>query len=126
MAEGFANALLSDNFVAYSAGMKKSSLNPYAEQVMAEIGIDITHHFSKTVSELEVTEFDFVITVCDNAKENCPYSPAKVKLIHHSFDDPPHLTEEMSSELEILPVYRRVRDEIKIFIENLVYTLEND
>ncbi len=115
MAEGFLRHYFPEDFAAYSAGIKKQGLNPLAAQVMEEIGIDINKQFSKTTAELQ-EEFDFVVTVCDNAKETCPYFPAKTKLFHHSFPDPPALTKEMSDPEEVLKVYRKVRDQIKDYI----------
>lgn len=133
MAEGLCNFYCGDKFKAVSAGVKKHGLNPYAVKVMHEIGIDISHHKSKLISELESQHydhnaekefsFDYVVTVCSKAKDDCPYFPARVKKIHQSFDDPPALTKNMSvqkdGEEAILNVYRRVRDEIKKFILNI-------
>jgi arsenate reductase len=119
MAEGWAGALHADRLEAYSAGIEKHGLNPYAVQVMAEAGVDISGHKSKLTSELSVKEFDYVVTVCDNAHENCPYFPARTKIIHHNFDDPPRLAQSAKSEDEVLAIYRRVRDRIKEFVENL-------
>ena len=123
IAEGFTRHLWRGTHNAFSAGTKKSSLNPYAKKVMQEIGIDISRQTSKTIDELEMKTFDVVFTVCSNAQEDCPYFPAK-RVIHKGFDDPPHLTAEMSNEEEILSVYRRVRDEIRVFVEELDKTLE--
>jgi arsenate reductase len=118
MAEGWCRQLWSDDFEVYSAGTKKHGLNERAVKVMKEAGVDISAHFSKTVEELPHVQFDFVVTVCDSAKENCPYFPAG-KIIHVGFDDPPALTRQMNSEEEILAVYRRVRDEIYDFMKDL-------
>ncbi len=118
MAEGFARYLKGDFIEAFSAGTKKHGLNPYAVRVMKEEGVDISHQISKTVDELLVREFDLVITVCGDAHENCPFFPgANVK--HVGFEDPPRLTEGIQDEQQVLEVYRRVRDEIKSFIERL-------
>lgn len=119
MAEGLTNKHLNDTFEAYSAGIIKSSVNKYAQKVMAEIGIDISHHYSKNVNEVRDIDFDYVVTVCDNAKETCPYFPGSGKIAHNSFDDPPYLTKNITEEEEKLMVYRRVRDEINIFIRDL-------
>ena len=119
MAEGWAGALKSDEFESYSAGVEKHGMNPYAIQVMKEAGVDISAHESNTTDELPVREFDYVVTVCDSTKERCPWFPAKTRLIHHSFQDPPALTEGMPDGEEKLDVYRRVRDEIRAFVETL-------
>ena len=95
MAEGFAKALKSDEFESYSAGVEKHGMNPHAVAVMAEAGVDISGHESNTTDELPVSEFDYVVTVCDSAKERCPFFPAKTRLIHRSFPDPPALTKDL-------------------------------
>lgn len=118
MAEGLCRKYWGSNFDVYSAGTKKHGMNERAMKVMKEIGIDISSHYSKTTEELPAVTFDFVITVCDSAKENCPYFPGG-KVIHVGFQDPPALTKEMTDEEEILSVYRRVRDEIEEAIKNL-------
>jgi len=118
MAEGICRHLWSDKFNVYSAGTKKHGMNERAMRVMKEIGIDISAHYSKTVEELPQVTFDYVITVCDAARETCPYFPGG-KVIHVGFQDPPALTASMSDEEEILKVYRRVRDEIFDAIKNL-------
>lgn len=118
MAEGFGKSLLKEKFNCYSAGTKKHGLNERAIKVMGEIGIDISGHESNTTDELLESKMDFVFTVCGDAHENCPYFPGG-KIIHVGFDDPPRLTAEMKDEEEILSVYRRVRDEIKSFVENI-------
>ena len=119
MAEGFARALKSDEFDAYSAGIEKHGMNTHAVSVMAEVGVDISVQESNTTDELAVKEFDYVVTVCDNARERCPWFPAKTKLIHRSFQDPPALTRDMHDGEEKLAVYRRIRDEIRGFVESL-------
>lgn len=86
---------------------------------MAEVGIDISHYHSKDVSALEHIEFDYVITVCDRAYESCPFFPAKTKVLHVGFDDPPRLAEGSRTEEEAMAYYRRVRDEIKRCVERL-------
>lgn len=111
MAEGFFRHLWGNDFSVYSAGIKKHGMNERAIKVMKEIGIDISSQYSKTVEELPIMTFDYVITVCDAAKESCPYFPGG-KVIHVGFQDPPALTEGMADEEEILNVYRRIRDEI--------------
>jgi arsenate reductase len=124
MAEGWARNLLSDQFEVYSAGIEKHGLNPLAVKVMAEAGVDISEHSSKLIEELPVQEFDYVVTVCDNAYESCPIVPGKAVIIHHSFDDPPRLAAGSDTEEDALIHYRRVRDEIRSFIVNLPELLE--
>lgn len=119
MAEGFARNLKSDVLEVFSAGIEAQELNPMAVQVMREAGVDIAGQWSKTVEELNNREFDYVITVCDNASENCPYFPAGIRIIHRGFDDPPVLARNAGSFEGELDCYRRVRDEIKAFIEEL-------
>ncbi|MFW5864403.1 MAG: arsenate reductase ArsC [bacterium] len=119
MAEGWARHLKGDVLEAWSAGIEKHGLNPNAVKVMAEAGIDISGHQSKTVNELPVGEFDYVVTVCGHANENCPIFPGKAKVIHVGFDDPPKLAAGAKSEEEALEHYRRVRDEIRAFVETL-------
>ncbi len=119
MAEGWARALLGDRVVAYSAGTRPHGLNPLAVRVMREAGVDISHHESKSVDPLREIEFDYVVTVCDSAHESCPTFPARVRVIHQSFDDPPRLAQGARSDEESLPHYRRVRDEIRDFVQRL-------
>lgn len=119
MAEGWARHLKGDKLKAASAGVTPSSLNPDAVQVMAEAGVDISGHWSKHVDELAAQQIDYVVTVCDHAHETCPVFSGGAKIIHHSFDDPPHLAAEAQSEQERLAPYRRVRDEIRAFVESL-------
>lgn len=123
MAEGWCREIHSDHFEVYSAGTKKHGMNPYAVKVMEEAGVDISNHTSKIISELPTQEFDYVITVCENAKEQCPYLPGGLNF-HRGFDDPPELTKDMESEEEKLQVYRKVRDEIKNFIAGLKDLIE--
>jgi arsenate reductase len=118
MAEGWGKHLKGDKYNFYSAGTKKHGLNPNAIAVMKEAGVDITTHESNITEELGDVKMDVVFTVCSDAHENCPYFPGG-KIIHFGFDDPPRLTKDLSDPLEILPVYRRVRDEIKIFVTEI-------
>lgn len=119
MAEGWARRLKPDAIDAYSAGVEPHGMNPLAVRVMAEAGADISHQRSKHVNELASVSFDYVVTVCDNANETCPVFPGKVKRLHVAFDDPPRLAKEARSEAEALHHYRRVRDEIRHFIEGI-------
>lgn len=123
MAEGWARKYWGQEFNVYSAGTKKHGMNERAMKVMKEAGVDISTHYSKTVDELPDVTFDFVVTVCDHAHENCPYFPGG-KVVHVGFQDPPALTKEMKDEEEILAVYRRVRDEIEHFVKDMKKTLE--
>jgi arsenate reductase (thioredoxin) len=123
MAEGWARHLKGDLFDAFSAGLETHGLNPNAVKVMQEAGVDISNHKSTNINEYENQEFDYVITVCDHAHEHCPYFPAKTRIIHKSFDDPPKLAENAKTEQEALNYYRRVRDEIKEYIKNTWQTL---
>jgi len=115
MAEGLARALRPD-LEAYSAGVEKHGVNPLAVAVMAEAGVDISGQASKLVSELPVKEFDYVVTLCGHANENCPYFPGQTKRIHAGFDDPPELARDAKTEEEALGHYRKVRDEIREFV----------
>ncbi|MFW8600371.1 arsenate reductase ArsC [Desulfobacterota bacterium M19] len=121
MAEGWARHLKSDIFEAWSAGIEKHGLNPSAVKVMAEAGVDISGQQSTLIDELTVTEFDYVITLCGHANETCPFFPGPK--IHAGFDDPPSLAAGARNEAEALNHYRRVRDEIKAFVEGLPESL---
>jgi arsenate reductase len=124
MAEGWARALKSDEIEAYSAGIEKHGLNPFAVKVMAEAGVDISKHSSKTPAELEPIAFDYVVTVCGHADENCPVFPAGTRVMHVAFEDPPKLTRHLPDGEEKLAVYRRVRDEIRVFVEKMPQALQ--
>jgi arsenate reductase len=119
MAEGWARALRGDDIEAYSAGVEIHGLNPNAVAVMAEVGVEISHHESKHLDSLAGIEFDVVITVCDNAYESCPVFPRPTRVWHHAFDDPPRLAKQAETEAEAVGYYRRVRDEIREFVEGL-------
>ncbi len=113
MAEAFLNSHYGDRYEAQSAGIEPTEVNPYAIKVMEEIGIDITKHRSKSISEFRDDNFDYVITVCDHAKESCPFFPGE-KIIHNGFEDPSKFE---GTEEEILAKTRRVRDEISVWIK---------
>lgn len=115
MAEGLLQHMLGSEYEVGSAGTKPSIVRPEAIAALAEIGIDISGHRSKSVDEFAGREIDFVLTVCDNAKENCPYFPAKTKLVHHAFDDPADATGDFD---ERVAEFRRVREEIKNYFEH--------
>ena len=119
MAEGWARHLKGDVIEPYSAGIEVHGLNPYTVQVMAEAGVDISQHRSKPLGEVMGIPFDYVVTVCDQARESCPIFPGKARVIHVGFDDPPRLAQEAKTEEEALDCYRRVRDEIRRFVESL-------
>ena len=119
MAEGFANSEPRKMLIGFSAGTHAKSLDPLAIQVMKESGRDISHQRSKNIDELIGEHFDCVVTVCSNADESCPVFPAQTLRIHRPFDDPPRLAKEQKDEAEVLRIYRRVRDEIQIFVEDL-------
>jgi arsenate reductase len=119
MAEGWARHLKAGAIDAYSAGTTTHGLNPNAVKVMAEVGVDISRYRSKTLDALNGATFDWVITVCDNAREACPTFPGQTRRYHISFDDPPRLAASARSEEEALEHYRRVRDEIRRFVETL-------
>ena len=119
MAEAWTRHLKADEFDAYSAGVQIKAVDPRAIKAMAEVGLDISKHKSKDVDTLGSLEFDYVITLCDNARESCPYFPAKTKLIHKGFDDPPKLAEDAKNEEEAIAHYCRVRDEIRTLVETL-------
>lgn len=119
MAEGFARELKNDQIRAYSAGVQKHGLNRIAVQVMQEAGIDISHHQSKTLDSLRSVDFDYVVTVCDSAHESCPVFRGAATVIHHGFDDPPRLAAGAATDEEAMDHYRRVRDEIRAFVETL-------
>jgi arsenate reductase len=121
MAEGWARHLRANVIEAYSAGIDKHGLNPYAVRVMAEAGVDISGQHSKLVEELPVMTFDYVITLCGHAHETCPYFPGRT--IHQGFPDPPEMAKAATSEEEILRAYRTVRDQIREFVESLPESL---
>ncbi len=122
MAEGWARHLWGVKYDCYSAGTEKHGMNPYAVEVMQEAGVDISGQHSKTVQELPKIQFDLVVTVCDAAKEKCPYFPGG-KVVHQGFADPPKLAQGLKDKEEILKVYRQVRDEIKAAVQKLPKTL---
>ena len=124
MAEGWAKALKADAIEAYSAGTDPHGLNPLAVRVMSEAGVDISMHTSKRPEDIG-KPFDVVVTVCDAAHESCPVLPG-ARVVHAGFDDPPRLAKHAQSDDEALPHYRRVRDEIRAFIETLPEALASD
>ncbi|UCF50371.1 MAG: arsenate reductase ArsC [Thermoplasmatales archaeon] len=112
IAEGFLKTFYRDKYEVFSAGLRPCSLNPYAVEVMKEIGIDISNQYSKSIYKFKNIRFDIVVTVCDNVKETCPFFPGK-KIIHKGFNDPAKFS---GSEDGTLNIFRKVRDEIKDWI----------
>jgi len=120
MAEGWARHLCADRIEAHSAGTHPHGLNPLAVRAMAEADVDISGHASKRPESIGVS-FDLVVTVCDSAHEACPVFPG-ARVVHAGFDDPPRLAAGAASDDEAMPHYRRVRDEIRAFVERLPET----
>jgi arsenate reductase len=115
MAEGFAKKMLSKDLKIFSAGIEPKRIHPMTIQVMQEIGVDISHQKSKNISEIPLDKINIVITLCGDAAENCPVFPGKVKRIHWEIEDP---AKAQGSEKEITQVFRKVRDNIKSYMEN--------
>ena len=119
MAEGWARALKSDSLEPVSAGIEAHGLNPRAVAVMREAGVDISGQRSQRTGDIESSDLDVVVTVCGHADEHCPNFAGTPHVVHVGFDDPPKLAQDAASEEEALSHYRRVRDEIRAFIEGL-------
>ncbi len=117
MAEGYLHHFAKGKATIYSAGIETHGVNPKAIQVMKEDGIDISSHTSNNVNEYSHIDFDYIITVCDNANENCPFFPSKAKRFHQNFTDP---AKTKGSEEEILNSFRKVRGEIKTYSEKFI------
>lgn len=117
MAEGYLRYFAKDKARVYSAGIETHGVNPKAIAAMKEDGIDISHHTSNNINEYRNIDFDFVITVCDNAKENCPYFPGTAQKFHYNFPDP---AKAKGNEEEIIQQFRNVRGEIKNYSEEFV------
>jgi arsenate reductase (thioredoxin) len=115
MAEGLLKAKMGDRFQIDSAGTRPIGVSPEAVEVLNEIGIDISDNRSKSADEFARQEIDYVLTVCDNAKQNCPYFPARTKLIHHAFEDPYFAPGDFDSRVA---AYRKVRDRIAEYIDS--------
>ncbi|NKE70296.1 arsenate reductase ArsC [Candidatus Manganitrophus noduliformans] len=114
MAEGWVNFLYCDRYEAFSAGTAPSRVDPRAIQIMAEVGINLSQHRSKNLDEFQGMKFDYVVTVCDRAKGVCPSFPGGKVILHQSFDDP-----APSTGAESLSDFRRIRDEIKKWLEGM-------
>ena len=117
IAEGYLKYYAGDKARIYSAGIETHGVNPKAIEVMAEDNIDISHHTSNNVDEYTNILFDLVITVCDNAHENCPYLPGDFKRLHHNFPDP---AKAQGTPDEIMNEFRRVRDMIKVYSKDFI------
>ena len=126
MAEGWARHLKADVLEAFSAGIEKHGMNPHAVKVMAEKGVDLSQQFSKTLDDLQGVVFGCVVTVCGHANEHCPVFPGRTKVVHVGFEDPPKLTKHLPDSEEKLAVYRRVRDQIRAFVETMPGSLESE
>jgi arsenate reductase len=117
MAEGYLRHFAGDKAEVYSAGVETHGVNPRAIQIMKEDGIDISHHTSNNINEYKGVDFDFVITVCDNARERCPFFPSHAKKFHYNFPDP---AKASGTEEEIMQQFREVRDMIKTYSKDFV------
>ena len=123
MAEAFTRHLKGDRIEAHSAGVAPKGIDPRAIKAMSEAGIDMGNQGSKSLDQVIHRQFDYVVTLCDNAQKTCPSFPGPTKVIHVGFDDPPKLAETAKDEEEAMLHYRRVRDEIKVFVESLPESL---
>lgn len=123
MAEGWAEKLKADSIEAYSAGIKPIGVSSRAVKVMAEAGVDISNHKSKSIEELGIDHFDYVITLCDNARQSCPVFPGKAKIIHKPFKDPYF---SQGSEENILHTFREVRDQIREYVKTLPESMKQE
>jgi arsenate reductase len=123
MAEGWTRHLRADSFEAFSAGIEPSEVDPLAVVAMAEVGVDLSAHRSKSVDGFTGQQFDYIVTVCDSAREQCPFFPGQATRVHAGFDDPPFLARDAGTEEEALTHYRKVRDEIRAFVEAMPDTL---
>ena len=124
MAEAWTWHLKSDAVEAWSAGVEVGTIDPRAIMAMAEAGVDISGQYAKHVDEVMDIPFDYVVTLCGHAYETCPVFPVRTKKVHRGFDDPPKLAAGVKDEEQALQIYRRVRDEIKDFVESLPASLE--
>ncbi|MBC7186656.1 MAG: arsenate reductase ArsC [Calditrichaeota bacterium] len=119
MAEGWTRHLKGDTIEAWSAGIEPKEVDPRAVAAMAEAGVDISSQRSKHVREVMDIPFDYVVTVCDHARETCPVFPGAGKRVHRGFEDPPELARRARTEEQAMEIYRRVRDEIRAFVEEM-------
>ena len=119
MAEGWGKRFLAQTHHVFSAGIETHGLNPFAVQVMEEVGVDISGHVSQRVKDLPEDYFDLVITVCGHAHEHCPVFLGEAQVVHHGFADPPQLAQGEVDAEKVLDHYRGVRDEIRDFVKGL-------
>ncbi len=126
MAEGWIRHLRGDEFEPFSAGVAPSLIDLRAVAAMAEAGVDIGWQRSKSVNEFLGQKFDWVVTVCDSAREQCPFFPGETTRVHVGFDDPPHLAAVAATDDEAMEHYRRVRDEIRVFVEAMPESLRGE
>lgn len=126
IAEAWARHLKAEVVEPYSAGTHPRGLDPLAVKVMAEVGLDMSGQPSKAIADIEHIPFDYVVTVCSDAHESCPVFPGRAKVVHVGFDDAPRLAAHATSEVEALAHYRRVRDEIRAFIEQFPEVLTGE
>jgi arsenate reductase len=117
IAHGYLQKFANSETQVYSAGVETHGLNPRAVLIMAEDGVDISNHTSNHIDEYKNLEFDYVLTVCDHAREVCPWFPAKAEIIHHSFPDP---AKAKGTEEDIMKEFRTVRNEIKAYCQNFL------
>lgn len=120
MAHGYLQHFGGDKVTVYGAGVETHGVNPFAIGVMAEDGVNIANHTSNLIDDYMDIEFDLIITVCDHAKETCPYFPSSAKTIHHSFSDP---SQKSGTAKELIQAFRNTRDEIKAFSQKLISEL---
>lgn len=121
MAEGLLKDICQGIYDIYSAGTKPSIVRPEAIKALKELNIDISDNRSKSIDEFEHKKIDFILTVCDNAKENCPYFPAQTKIIHHSFEDP---TDTVGDEETRIEAFRKIRNEIKSYLPEFIREIQ--
>ena len=124
MAEAWTKKFKGNIIDVYSAGTMPKGVDPSAVRAMAEVGIDISGYRSKSTTELMDIEFDYVITLCDDSQQSCPFFPAKTRVLHHGFEDPPVLAVGAKNEEKAMGHYRRIRDEIRAFVDTLPESLE--
>ncbi len=124
MAEGWCRHLKGRRMEAYSAGVTAGGLDPLAVEAMAEAGVDISGQRSKKIEQLPDVAFDYVVTLCDHARESCPLFPGRAGIVHRGFDDPPALAAGAKNTEKALAHYRRVRDQIRALVERMPESLE--
>jgi arsenate reductase len=121
MGEGLLKHICQGKYDIYSAGIKPSIVRPEAIKALKELNIDISDNRSKSIDEFEHKKIDFILTVCDNAKENCPYFPAQTKIIHHSFEDPADTVGDEETRVE---AFRKIRDEIQSYLPEFIRKIQ--